>query len=169
MKAIRASHNAIQQQIADIQDTLQNMLEVLRRNSLPPPLTEIPLQETPIREIQTTDQPQSILLFDLSGNTAIDTLASQLNHQLPKYQDHLTLLITSRDRRNRFLSPPLHAAPRNLRTIPTHHDTNATTEDPLVDLLELSSYDSHIFDPGAMMLSSTAKCPKSKCTTYPTL
>jgi len=89
----------------------------------------------------------------------------------------MTLLVPSRDRRNRFSSPPLHAVPRNYRNlpdvrrptltdIPTHQDTNAT--DPLLDLLELSSY-SHVFYQGAMMLSSTANCPKSACTTYPTL
>jgi len=117
MKAIRASH-VIQQQIADIQDTLQNMLAVLHRNSLPPPSTKIPSQDPPIREIRATDQPQPILLFDLSGKTAIDTLALQLKHQPPQYQDYMTLLLTSRDRCNRFSSPPLHAVPRNHRNLP---------------------------------------------------
>jgi len=77
----------------------------------------------------------------------------------------MTLLVPSRDHRNRFSSPSLHAVPQNYRNLPDSRRTNAT--DPLLDLLELSSY-SHVLYQGATMLSPTANCPKSACT-YPTL
>jgi len=193
IKVIRTSHDAIQQQIEAIQATLQTMITVLNRNSLPPQPTEPPSHDPPIRELSptpdrtTTYTPKTILLFDLSTTCqslpkSIDTLALQLkhfaphnlalqlNHHPPKYQDHLNLLEPSRDRRNRFLSPPLHAAPRNLRNIdldirlrntfpdtPTHQHMNAT--DPLLDLLELSSYESHV--PTARQQNPTLRQPYS--------
>jgi len=106
--------------------------------------------KTPICKLQAPyNQPQPILLFDLMGNMATDTLALQMKHHLPKYQNYLTLLESSRDCHNWFASPPLHAAPHNLWNpdlgllilpdiclqntlfthIPMHQDTNAT--DPL--------------------------------------
>jgi len=96
---IWASHNAIQQQIADIQDTLQNMLVVIHRNSWPPPLTELPMQDLPISKSPKTSKSNSIktlhpiLRFDLlitskSLPKPIGTSAFQPKHPPFKDQDY---------------------------------------------------------------------------------